>query len=269
MHPRNAAAFGRSKDLARSIATIDGRRLAYVRLGEGEPAVVLLSGAGMGIDSWFKVLAGVATMTTVIAYDRLGVGRSERPAVAQTGAIIIATLRELLSQAGVVPPYIVVAHSLGGLHAELFARLHSAEVAGMVLVEAASPEEAAAPPTPGLVARAIGGASAAIDRLRGRPRGLDEVDVVEDTVRQLRAALAFPGIPLVVVSGGRRMRMVPETAFREHLAAQGSRVALSPLGRQVIAGASGHFPQLHEPTIVIDAVREVLAACHGTDTAGT
>ena len=257
MHPRDATALQASQRLPRSFAVVDDRRLAYVRLGEGTPPIVFLSGAGMDIDSWFKVLPGVAAFGTVIAVDRLGVGKSDRPTAPQTGGVIVAALRSLLGQAHLAPPYVLVGHSLGGLHVDLFARLHPHEVAGVVLVEAASPEEAMDPPRPGLTARAIGRAATAFDRLRGRARGLDEVDNVAETVRQIGAAPAFPDVPLVVVTGGKRMRMVPEAAFAAHQEAQRGRIALAPRGRQVIAEASGHFPQLHDPEVVIAAIRSV------------
>lgn len=257
MHPRDASALQASQQLPRQIAVIDGRRLAYVRLGEGDPTIVFLAGAGMDTDSWFKVLPEVAAFGTVIAVDRLGVGKSDRPTAPQTGGIIVATLRSLLAQAGVRPPYVLVGHSLGGLYVELFARLHPDEIAGVVLVEAASPEEALEPPQPGLTARAIGGITGAIDRLRGRPHGLDEVDNVTETVRHIAAAPSFPDVPLVVVTGGKRMRMVPEAAFEAHQEAQRGRIGLAPQGRQVIAEGSGHFPQLHDPEVVIAAIRDV------------
>ncbi len=257
MHPRDATELQASQRLPRSFAVVDGRRLAYVRLGEGTPPIVFLAGVRMDIDSWFKVLPVIAGLGTVVAVDRLGVGRSDRPSVPQTGEVVVATLREVLHQAGVSPPYVLVGHSLGGLYAELFARLHPDEVGGVVLVEGASPEEAEDPPRPGLLARLIGAVFGAVDRVRGRPRGLDEVDVVPDTVRQIGAAPAFPDVPLVVVTGGKRMRMVPEAAFRAHLEAQRGRVTLSPQGRQIVAERSGHFPQLHDAEIVIAAIRDV------------
>lgn len=258
MHPRDATALQAAKRWPRSFAVVDGPRLAYVRLGEGPPPIVFLSGAGMDIDSWFKVLPGVAEFGTVIAVDRLGVGKSDRPTAPQTGGTIVAAIRSLLTQAGVPPPSVLVGHSLGGLHAELFARLHPAEVAGVVLVEAASPDEAMDPPRPGLTARAIGSAAGAVDRWRGRARGLDEVDTVAETVRQIAAAPPFPDVPLMVVTGGKRMRMVPEAAFAAHQHAQRSRVTLAPRGHQVIAAASGHFPQLHDPEVVIAAIRDIV-----------
>lgn len=258
MHQRDATALQGAKRWPRSFAVVDGRRLAYVRLGEGTPPIVFLSGAGMDIDSWFKVLPGVAAFGTVIAVDRLGVGTSDRPTAPQTGETIVAAIHSLLDQAAVAPPCVLVGHSLGGLHAELFARLHPAEVAGVVLVEAASPDEVMTPPRPGLTARAIGAAAGAFDRLRGHPRGLDEVDHVAESVRQIATAPPFPDVPLVVVTGGKRMRMVPEAAFVAHQHAQRDRAALAPRGRQVIAAASGHFPQLHDPEVVIAAIQDVV-----------
>lgn len=258
MHPRDATALQAAHRWPRSFAVVDGRRLAYVRLGEGAPPIVFLSGAGMDIDSWFKVLPDVAAIGTVIAIDRFGVGKSDRPTAPQTSETIVAAIRSLLAQTGMPPPYVLVGHSLGGLHAELFTRLHPAEVAGVVLVEAASPDEAMDPPRSGLTARVIGTAAGMFDRLRGRPRGLDEVDHVAETVRQIGGAPPFPDVPLLVVTGGRRMRMVPEAAFVAHQRAQRSRAALAPRGRQIIAEASGHFPQLHDPEVVIAAIREVV-----------
>jgi pimeloyl-ACP methyl ester carboxylesterase len=259
MHPRDAKGYGQSRKLPRSFVVVGDRRLAYVRMGEGRPVTVFLSGAGMDIDSWFKVLPEVAAFGTVIAVDRLGVGRSDQPTEPQSGAVIVATLRSLLAQAGVAPPYVLVGHSLGGLHVELFARRHPDEVGGIVLIEAASPDEAADPPRQGRLARVINSLVSGIHRLRGRPRGLDEVDNVAATVQQIRTAPAFPDVPLLVVTGGKRVPMVPSAAFAAHQQAQRGRVALSPQGRQVIAHESGHFPQLQEPSVVVAAIRDSLA----------
>lgn len=261
MHPRDARAYGQSRRMARSLATVDGQRIAYVRLGTGAPTIIFLGGAGMDIDSWFKVLPEVASIGTVLAWDRPGVGRSDRPVVPQTGEVVVATLRELSAQAGLGPPYLLVAHSLGGLHAELFARCHPDEVCGLVLVEATSPDEAADPWRPGVTARVLGTAAAVLERIRRRSDGLLEVEHVGATVRQIRAAPAFPNVPVVVVSGGRRMRMVRAAAFAAHLDAQRGRVALSPRAYQVIAERSGHFPQLTEPGIVVAAIRDVAVGC--------
>ena len=59
----------------------------------------------------------------------------------ESGAVVIASLRELLRYAGLQPPYVLVGHSIGGLYANLFARLYPAEVAGVLFVEATHPRD--------------------------------------------------------------------------------------------------------------------------------
>jgi pimeloyl-ACP methyl ester carboxylesterase len=54
---------------------------------------------------------------------------------------MVADLRALLHSAGIPPPYVLVAHSFGGLIIRAFARAHPDEVAGLVFVDPLHPEE--------------------------------------------------------------------------------------------------------------------------------
>src|SRR5690606_9381332 len=60
----------------------------------------------------------------------------ENPGRADFGAATIEELRGLAAALGLAPPWILVAHSMGGLYANLHARLFPDEVAGVVLVDA-------------------------------------------------------------------------------------------------------------------------------------
>lgn len=53
--------------------------LEYVASGAGSPAIVLVNGSGGPIESWHKVYPLLEQMSTVIAYNRLGVGASSKP----------------------------------------------------------------------------------------------------------------------------------------------------------------------------------------------
>ena len=259
MNPRTQGrAYAASKAAQRQHATVDGQQIAYVKAGEGSPAIVFLSGANMDLDSWFLVYPEAAKISSALAFDRPGVGRSGPPTAEQTAATVVVTMRSLLQQVSVEPPYLLVAHSLGGLIANLCARVFPCEVSGLVLVDAASPAEVEAQPTPGPAMGVINRALGMIAGGRGRGR-LREVDVVDQTLRQIAAAPPFPDVPLVVVTGTKRMRFVPGVAFAAHLAHQARLADLSPRGRQVFAPNSGHFPQLNDPEIVLDAIREVVA----------
>ena len=46
-------------------------------------------------------------------------------------------IRRLLNAAAVEPPYILVGHSIAGLHLRVFARLYPSDIAGMVLLDIA------------------------------------------------------------------------------------------------------------------------------------
>ena len=260
MNPRrDAAAYAASRQMERRTALVEGSRLQYVVTGGEAPVIVFLNGARMPLDSWFRVLPDAARLGTAFAYDRPGTGGSDPVAGEQSGTTIVESLRSALATAGLRPPYVLVGHSLGGLYSNLFARTHPDEVLGMVLVDSASPGDVLDPTPTGLVPRVLNAALAILDRVRGRRDG-GALEFVEETLSQLERAPAFPPIPLVVITGGRRMPLVPASAFQRHVDHQRQLVALSPLGSQVIAQTSGHFPQLDEPGLVIDAIRAIVAS---------
>jgi pimeloyl-ACP methyl ester carboxylesterase len=72
----------------------------------------------------------------VCAYDRAGLGWSEPGPAPRSPQQFASELRALLTNGGVEGPYVLVAHSLSGKTARLFASQHPDEVAGMVLVDA-------------------------------------------------------------------------------------------------------------------------------------
>jgi pimeloyl-ACP methyl ester carboxylesterase len=130
---RESARFpppGRMVDVA-------GRRLHLICIGDGEPTVIFeSSGFGSALSSR-AAREKVATHTRVCSYDRMGMGWSDPgPAVISTGALVL-DLERLLERAQLRPPYVLVPASIGGLTAELFARRHPEQVAGLVFVDAA------------------------------------------------------------------------------------------------------------------------------------
>ncbi|MBI3774876.1 MAG: hypothetical protein HY273_04860 [Gammaproteobacteria bacterium] len=85
-----------------------------------------------------------------------------------------------------------------------------------------------------------------------------EDDCVAETVQQIEAAGSFPPIPIAVVTGGKKIPLVPEACFAIHRQCQNELTALSPYSVQIIANNSGHFPQITEPEIVIRAIQEII-----------
>lgn len=243
---------------AKHCAEVLGETLEYVSAGVGPATVVLVNGAGGPIEGWYKVFGPLAGFCRVFAYNRPGIGGSGKPQTAQTGSHLVASLRGLLQAAGLAPPYLLVGHSLGGLIVNLYARLHPAEVAAVLLLDATAPADVECQP------RFETGLQRALRRvLSWLPQDARaEVCHVGTTVAELQAAPDFPAIPLAVLSGNRPAMAwaTPAEALAARAQHQRELAALSPLGVHLIAERSGHFPQLSEPQRVVDTIHTLIAA---------
>ncbi|HYD80690.1 MAG TPA: alpha/beta hydrolase [Paucimonas sp.] len=233
--------------------------LEYLVSGTGSPAIVLINGAGGPIAGWHRVFAELARSGTVFAYNRLGIGKSSKPAEPQTGESMVETLRALLIKAELPPPYVLVGHSFGGLIANLFARRHPEEVAGVVFLDATAPEDVAVMAAhESALQRWL---KSAVDLLFGADV-FGETTHARRTVELLEQAPPFPAVPLAVVTGGKpALRgLTPARALEARAEHQRRLASLSPRGKQIMAARSGHFPQFSEPELVVRAVRDVIAA---------
>ena len=114
-----------------------GRKLNLYCLGEGAPTVVFVSGLADDTSAWARVQPAIAAHTRVCSYDRAGIGYSDAGRRPADSANIVDDLHRLLNAASIRPPYILVGHSLGGMHARLYADSYLTDVAGMVLVDSA------------------------------------------------------------------------------------------------------------------------------------
>lgn len=243
----------------RAVQTRRGR-LGTILSGRGPANIVLFSGAGMSLQGWEPLYPRIERLGRVLGWNRFGLQGSDAPRERQTGAAVLATLRELLGYAGLAPPYVLVAHSLGGLFANLFARLYPQEVAGVLLLEATHPDDQA------MLKKHEAQMERTLARRLGLPQPLfrtnlhGELACMEETAREIAAAGEFPPVPLRVVTGGLTPRawMLSPAAVGARRANQQALTRLSPLGEQVIAQRSGHFPQLTQPRLVLRVLEELL-----------
>ncbi len=123
------------------LVDVGGYRLHLDCRGSGSPTVVLLNGLGETSPQWARVAPEMARTTRVCAYDRAGQGWSDdssHPADADHAA---ADLHTLLRAAGETGPFVLAGHSIGGIHALAFAARYPNDVAGMVLLDSASPRQ--------------------------------------------------------------------------------------------------------------------------------
>jgi pimeloyl-ACP methyl ester carboxylesterase len=274
-----------------------GRRLHVFAQGDAPgPTVVIEQGMGSPSVVWHPVQAAIAKFARVCTYDRAGFLWSDPAQPGRRGLHDMATdLHALLKNAQLPPPYLLVAHSMGGLIARRFVREHPDLVAGIVLVD--SPDE------PVVFRAAIRSfyaqgirmqqvmktfARFGLLRLLGRhvpmlmlpddPVGYalcarpQHAQACADEMRAMLNASAQshqpdpPGSwgdrPLAVLSHG--VAFPPMAAAMEEGWSDGLERScrLSSDSELVIAPKSGHLIYLDEPELVVESVRRTHAAIH-------
>lgn len=242
---------------------IDGYKLEYATAGEGKPVIVFLNGFGCEMDeSWNSIYPEAKKFGTVFAYNRLGTGKSDNPDQPQSATVIVETLRKLLQKNALGPPYILVGHSAGGLYANLFARQHPHEVAGVVLVDSSHPDQEEmwlkrSNNMQYILDKVVG---TIFDWFTAASLMFELKPFSADSMQQVRGAGSFPNIPLIVVSAGKGVPFwAPgrDVLNQMHHENQLDLTSMSQQGKQIVAEKSSHFVMSTEPELVIRAIREV------------
>jgi pimeloyl-ACP methyl ester carboxylesterase len=232
-------------------------KLQYNISGNGKPNIVLINGGSGPIEGWMKIIQKISESSSVFSYNRFGVTGSDKPKEPQDGLTIVRTLREALTIAGFEPPFILVGHSLGGLYANLYARLYPNEAAGIVFIESSHPRDLSLNEYQGRTVKAINKVFTMFDSLSSHKQ-FNEVNFVKETVNQIYQLDDFPEIPVYVITGGQENRMMPEEVRKKRLENQLELLSLSRNSKHIVAENSGHFPQLSEPMVVIDTIRDCI-----------
>lgn len=222
--------------------------------------MVFVNGFRMDLRTWEKVIPELNGDGRVFTYNRLGVGNSSRANVDQTASTVVNQLRDLLRALELPPPYILVTHSVGGIFCNYYARKFPEDLAALVFVDAAHPEEAEAQQIfkPPLLIHALNEGLKSIQRYFN-PYCFSEADSMATSLKEISSTNPFPPLPIAVVSGESKMPFVPQKSFNLHTEYQARLLDLSPHSMAYPAMKSGHFPQLTEPEVVIRAIRETIA----------
>jgi pimeloyl-ACP methyl ester carboxylesterase len=138
----NAWALLRFTQFARppgQIYFVNGHRMHLDCEGSGSPAVVLDSGLGSDSLIWGGVQSQLAKTTRVCSYDRAGFGWSDRVPGPRDADHITAELHQLLAQAEVTGPIVLVGHSIAALYIRDYAAHYPQDVAGLIFVDGSTP----------------------------------------------------------------------------------------------------------------------------------
>ena len=279
------AAFVRPPTPGR-LVDVGGRRLHILCKGVAAgPTVVIEAGLSQytANSTYGPAQDVIAPFARVCTYDRAGLGWSDPAPEGWTEAGMAADLHALLAAAGESGPYVIVAHSLGGLLARIYARTYPHDVAGLILLDATSDEDFAE--LDSAAATLIPRLDAAISSSRpgvpvvGMPAGTSPEVVMAFTPEILRgvkaefealgrlpAEMKQPGgfgdlgnLPLIVVRRGKTEQPPSQDDLR-HQRIQENLAKLSTNSALVVAQNSGHTISLDEPGVVASAVRRMLDA---------
>jgi pimeloyl-ACP methyl ester carboxylesterase len=118
---------------------VNGHHVYLDCVGSGAPTVVLFNGLGEWTANWAWVQRNVSATTRVCAFDRAGEGWSSGNVVRQDGHQLAFDLHTLLQAAHVPGPYVLAGHSVGGTYALAYAAQYPRQVAGLALIDSATP----------------------------------------------------------------------------------------------------------------------------------
>lgn len=274
-----------------------GRSLHLLCEGAGGPVIVVEQGAGEPAMLWRSLQMKAAGFARICLYDRAGYGWSPAPPNWQNVDERAADLHRLLEAANLPGPYILAAHSYGGLVVRAFARSYPDDVAGLVMVDAIEESIAFHPDYLGFIAqsRPIVGAIRVASSL-GLMRlvamlGEDEPprDEADREGREIAAAMAAR--PDFYAAIGGDLRSIKEASRRYPLpkgmgtlgdipvtvlthgkpfpgpfarlepfwrAGQDRMAGLSSRGELIVAEKSNHMIMQDQPELVLDALRSMV-----------
>jgi pimeloyl-ACP methyl ester carboxylesterase len=284
------------KQIGRSV-DIGGRTLNIHCTGEGSPTVILASARTAPGYVWTPTQHGVSAFTRACWYDRADLGWSHSGPDPGWGDAAARDLHQLVENAGLKRPLVLVGHSFGGYIIRLYHHAYPGEVSGMVFADAAlegagtidGMPHRERPPIPRSVIRGLSIVLGRLGMMRflasdpGPPPkywSAAEWDILARLRRQrnvlladakvgpghatddlVRSAGGLENMPLIVLTQGNQSS--PSSAspgvLRGWMDLQRRFAERSRRGRQVVVPDSGHGMPVEAPDAIIRAVREIVA----------
>lgn len=268
-----------------------GRKMFLECRGSGLPTVIFISGRTDSSTIWdtatdpstnsHTVFSEVAKFTRACAYDRPGTvtitkqnavvpSRStstQQPVTPKSG---VDDLHALLKATKIPGPYLLVAHSYGGLIARLYASTYPEEIAGLALVDTLSEflYDALTPSQQALWIKLNSNYSSELEQYVVQER----TDFVP-SFNQLRTAPPLKIMPAIVLTSGQSynfQKLIDQgvlpadtpldfetVVFQAHLKGQ-QQLANLLKAKQISTEHAGHYIHTEQPQLVIDAIRQII-----------
>ncbi|MCU0434230.1 MAG: alpha/beta hydrolase [Bacteroidia bacterium] len=109
--------------------------------GSGKYTIILDAGMGGWSVFWKPVFNTLKKTNRVCLIDRAGYASAEVPASARDARTVAQELHKLFQKNGLTGNLILGGHSMGGLHVRMYQTLYPGEVKGLMLIDAAHPQQ--------------------------------------------------------------------------------------------------------------------------------
>ena len=261
---------------------VGGYYLHIQCMGKGSPTVIIDTGLGDDSTAWQPVLKAASQKTKACVYDRAGYGWSDEGPLPRTSLRISYELEQLVSEAKLEPPFLLVGHSFGGYNMRVFTARNPEQVSGLVLVDASHEEQHdrlnIKLPRGGHQSNivmlstshrdAFMGEEDQILRERAFRMASDELSSMFRSAQQVKRYKVLPQIPLIVLSRGKAEWHENEQAKQREtkwIRMQQDLTRLSSLSQHIFANYSGHDIHTEQPESIVDAINNVIELSKATE----
>ncbi|MCB4782003.1 MAG: alpha/beta hydrolase [Sulfurovum sp.] len=270
---------------------INNHKIHVVQKGTGNVPVIFVSGWDtIGHMSWKDVQNKIAKQTYTLSYDRAGILRSDSSDKPRNCTNIAEELYEILKKNRVHKPYIIVAHSLGGIFTRCLIKHHKQDVAGIILVDSAHPNQIdfyekkiqnrmkKLPPLWLVKLESYSGLVRGYNYLYGRDISHTKHSDIRNVknnafisksyisyiregkhILQMKEEINgtnFGNIPLIVLSA-KKTKKTQGIALENWKILQNELANLSTNSKHIWVDA-GHYIQLEKPNVVVDSINEMI-----------
>jgi pimeloyl-ACP methyl ester carboxylesterase len=226
--------------------------------GQGRPTIIFESGLGgpeeNSKQNWIEVQREISKITRTFSYDRAGLCDSDSSKLRRTSLNQVHELHTLLKNARVKAPYIIVAHSIGGYNARLFAGTYPKEVAGIVFVDCSHENQFDD------IMKHL--SSTQIDAMKNQyantEQTFDDMLLSAKQVKEIRKKDALRNMPIIVLTADHNGKEIYDGYGKAWIKLQDDIASLSNKSKHIFIKNCDHYIQIKKPQIVIEAIKEII-----------
>lgn len=223
--------------------------------GDGENTVIFESGLGVDGSTWLEsgIFDSIGKNNQVIAYDRLGYGKSSSANGPRGLQALVDDLDSVVKKFAENEKVILVGHSLGGAIVRAFASQHPDKVKAILFIEPVSENFG------DYATMSQGHEDTLVDLFKDEQQygaAMEAAQLIEN-ISFLKQLAPLPDVPVVVITSTKTdEEMTPEKIERWNAAHESLRTGLTSF-THIQTNKSGHFVYLEEPDLIIENITKL------------